>query len=219
MWIGLTSADMPILEMLGYGWQSIYLTMATYTKLCGILPYLIYLLSMTIHETSNWMPRRRYMYRQPCRTEYNSDHYSRDQIKCRTAEITSRIQWLLQYGIQCHICFEVTSPTILPNEIPTQTRRFRATQLRWQLTTAIDFRIKPFQSMFPTKLYGISRRQSNDFQRGGWPYQKLKQPLPQTITVPEMQERHTVRSIHQLGMLAAASVPGHESTSGLRERQ
>jgi len=45
------------------------------------------------------------------------------------------------------------------------------------------------------------------------------QPLPQTITVPEVQERYTVTSIHQLGMLAAASVPGHESTSGLREQQ
>jgi len=64
------------------------LSMAIYTKLCGILPYLIYLLSMTmtIYETSNCVQRCRYTYRRPCRTEYNPDYYSRDQIKCRMAE-------------------------------------------------------------------------------------------------------------------------------------
>ena len=56
-------------------------------------------------------------------------------------------------------------------------------------------------------------------RRSGSPYWNLKQPLPQTITIPEAQERCTIRSIHQLRRLAAASAPGHESTSGLRERQ
>jgi len=45
------------------------------------------------------------------------------------------------------------------------------------------------------------------------------QPLPQTITVPEVQERITVKCIHQLRKLAAASAPGDESTSGLREKR
>jgi len=59
------------------------LNMAIFTKLCGILPYLIYLLSvtMTIYETSNCVQRCRYTYQQPCRTEYNPDYYSSDHIK------------------------------------------------------------------------------------------------------------------------------------------
>jgi len=102
------------------------LTMATYTKLCGNLPYLIYLLPMTIYETSNWMPRRRYMYRLPCRTEYNPDYYSRDQIKCRTAEITMQITMpiTMPYLFRSYI----TENTI-PNKIPTQTRRSRTTTM------------------------------------------------------------------------------------------
>ena len=40
-----------------------------------------------------------------------------------------------------------------------------------------------------------------------------------TITVPEAQERSTMRYIHQLRRLAAASAPRDESTSVLRERR
>jgi len=74
----------------------------------------------------------------------------------------------------------ITIPNTMPNllrsyitenpiltEIPTQTWRSEATQLRWQLTTANrlrnEHRIKPFQSIFPTKPYEISRRRSNGF--------------------------------------------------------
>ena len=114
----------------------------------------------------------------------------------------------------------ITENTI-PKEVPTQTRRSRATQLQWQLTTTNRLqnqpRIKPFQSIFPTKPYVISRRRSNDFQKRGMTVPE-SQPLPQTNTVPEVQERSTVRYIHQLRRLAAASAPGDESTSGRRER-
>jgi len=72
--------------------------------------------------------------------------------------------------------------------------------------------------MFPTKQSEISRRQSNHFEKKGMTIVE-SQPLPQTITVPEVQEWCTVWSIHQLQTLAAATVPRHESTSGLREWQ
>ena len=102
-------------------------TMAVYTRLCGILPYRIYLLFMTIYETSKWAPRLRYTYGQPCHAMYNDDHYSRGQIKSRMAENTmpNTMPNLLQsYD---------TENTIL-NEIPTQTPRSRAAQPRWQLS-------------------------------------------------------------------------------------
>jgi hypothetical protein len=73
--------------------------------------------------------------------------------------------------------------------------------------------------MFPTKLYEISRRRSNDFQKRGITVPESQTTPTTKITVPEVQERCTVRSIHQLRRLAAASAPGHESTSGLRERR
>ena len=73
-----------------------------------------------------------------------------------------RLQCRLQNQIHCHICFEVTIPRIHLNKILTQSRGSRAAQLRWQLTNAIDFRIKPFQPIFPTKRSGIGSRWSND---------------------------------------------------------
>jgi hypothetical protein len=44
----------------------------------------------------------------------------------------------------------------------------------------------------------------------------LQQPLPQTITVPEVQERSTVKRIHQCRRLAVANAEGEESTNVLR---
>jgi hypothetical protein len=111
----------------------------------------------------------------------------------------------------------ITENTI-PNEIPTQTRRSRHTQLRCHMTTTNHVRIKPFQSIFPTKPHEIRRRQSNNCQKRGMTVPE-SQPLLQTITVPEVQERSTGRYIHQLRRLAAACAPGDESTSGLRERR
>ena len=43
-----------------------------------------------------------------------------------------------------------------------------------------------------------------------------QQPLPQTITVPEVQERSTMKRIHQYRRLAVASAQGEESTNVLR---
>jgi len=169
------------------------------------------------------MPRCRYTYRHPYRTEYNPDYYSRDQIKCRMAEITMPITMPNTIpNTMPNLLRSYIPENTVPNEIPTQTRRSRATQLRWQLTTANrlrnQHRFKPFQLIFPTKPYDISRRRSNDFQKRGMTVPE-SEPLPQTITVPEVQERSTMRYIHQLRRLAAASAPGDESTSGLRERR
>ena len=46
-----------------------------------------------------------------------------------------------------------------------------------------------------------------------------QQPLLQTITVPEVQERSTVKPIYQYGRMAAASEHGEEATIVLRERR
>jgi len=141
------------------------------------------------------MRRCRYPYRPPCRTKYNPDYYSRDQIKCRMADITTPNS------------MPITMPNTMPNlsrsyiientilkAVLTQTRRSQATQLQWQLTTTNRHRnqpgIKPFQSIFPTKPYDISRWRSNDFQKRGMtvpesqpyrkqlPYRKCKNEAP-----------------------------------------
>jgi hypothetical protein len=62
------------------------------------------------------MPRCRYMYRLPCRTEYNSDYYSRDQIKCCTAEIT------MPYTMQ--ITIPSTMPYLCQSYITENTREY-----------------------------------------------------------------------------------------------
>jgi hypothetical protein len=129
--------------------------------------------------------RCRYTYRRPCRAEYNPDYYSRDQIKCRMAEITmsNTVPIKIPNTMPNLLRSYITENTI-PNEIPTQTRRSRATQLRWQLTTTNrlrnQHRIKPFQSIFPTKQNEISRRRSNDFQKRGMTIPE-SQPLPQQL--------------------------------------
>ena len=145
--------------------------MEIYKKLCEILPYLTYLLSMTFYKTSNWVQRCKYAYGQPFRTEYNPDNYSRHRIKCHMVEITMPNTML-------NLVPSYITENTIPNEIPTQTRLSRATELRWQWTTINHIWnqhwIKPFQSIFPTKPYEISRTQSNDFQKRG-------------MTVPEAQ--------------------------------
>jgi len=46
-----------------------------------------------------------------------------------------------------------------------------------------------------------------------------QQPLQRTIAVQEVQDRRTVKCIHQQQQLAAANALGEEATSGLRERR
>jgi len=50
------------------------------------------------------------------------------------------------------------------------------------------------------------------FRKRGMTVPESQTTLPQTITVPEVQERSTVRYIHQLRRLAAASAPRDELT-------
>jgi len=69
-----------------------------------------------------------------------------------------------------------------------------------------------------TRPYEVRYRQSNDFQMRGMTVPE-SQSIPQTITVPEVQERSTVTCIHQLRRIPAANAPGDESTGGLRERR
>jgi hypothetical protein len=138
--IGLTTADMHIPEMhrcsetddnQSPDYSNIY-------DLIWNLPYLIYFLSMTmiVNVTSNWILRYRYMYRRPCRTEYNTglllkrqNHapYGRDFNADYNTEYNA--EWLQIY---------ITENTI-PNEILTQTRPSQATELRWQLMTINQF--------------------------------------------------------------------------------
>jgi len=60
--------------------------------------------------------------------------------------------------------------------------------------------------------------QSNDFQNWGMTGPESR-PLPQSITIPNVQERCTLRYIHQLKWIEVANAPGDELTSGLRERR
>jgi hypothetical protein len=115
------------------GWQSIDSTMVIYMKLCENLAYLICLLliTMIICDASNWMPRCRYTYWRPCHTEYNSDYYSRDQIKCSMAEIrmpntmpNTTPNWIP------NLFWSYTTEYTILNKIPTQTRRSRAMELQ-----------------------------------------------------------------------------------------
>ena len=178
---------------------------------------------MIIYETSNWMPRCWYIYQRPCRTKYNPDYYSRDQSKCRMADITTpNTMPITMPNTMPNLSQSYIIENTIPKEVPTQTPRSRATQLWWQLTTTNRLwnqpRMKPFQSIFPTKPYEISRQWSNDSEKRGMTVPE-SQPLPQTITVLEVPERSTVRYIHQLRRPAAACAPGNEWTSGLRERR
>jgi len=175
MWSRLTRADMHI-RVMHYCLETDVnqsLTMATYTKLCGIPPHLIYLLLMTIYETSNWVQRERYMYRPPCLTEYNPDYYSRDRIKYLTAEITMQVTIpnTMTISIQNTMPYLFRRYITMPNKIPTQAARSWAAQLQWQLTTTNRLRyqpqIKPFQSEFHMRLYLISRRWYNEFKNRG----------------------------------------------------
>jgi len=126
MRIGFMSTDMPIPVILGDGWQSIFDYGNIHEIVCNST--LSKILLMTIYETSNWMPRCGYMCQLPCCTEYNPDHYSRDQIKCWTAEITlpitlpnthqQKIKWHSQYSehfeIQVHL-FSIMQCTLAGN--------------------------------------------------------------------------------------------------------
>ena len=142
--------------------------------------------------------------------------YGRDHNPDFNAEITMpittpntmmiTIRNIIPYLFQRYI-----TENSIPNKIPTLTQRSWTTQLQWQLTTANRCSLWSYMRFVASRATTI--------KKGGWLYQNLKQPLPQTIPVPEVQERSSVRHIQLLRRLAAANGPGHESTSGLRERR
>ena len=141
MWIGLVSANMPIPDMFGDGWQST-VNIASYSKFCGILPCLIYLLSMTIYETSNWVLRWKWkLNRRPCRTEYNPDYYSRAQIKCH-------IQCRLQYGITMLVTMQMTSQIAMP--VTMQITMPVSMQITMQIRMPVTMQITILNSMMIT---------------------------------------------------------------------
>jgi hypothetical protein len=124
---------------------------------------------------------------------------------------------------------EITIPIIMPNVLQViLTRILSRKRFRLRLRDSelhihdgnrrlqIDFPSTPFQSIFPTKPYEISRPRSNVFQvsddRTGIP------TTAATSAVLEVQERSTVRFIRHLKRLAAADAPGDKFSSGLRER-
>jgi len=122
----------------------------------------------TIQETKSSAVRQRLQFRLQCR------------LQCR-------IQWRLQYGLQCHICFEVTLPRILPN-------RSRLILSNPGLHNYDDnWRLQSTSESTPSNRYSLRSHMiivaggATTFKRGGWLYRNLKQSLPQTITVPEVQ--------------------------------
>jgi len=150
---------------------------------------------MTIYVTSQWVQRSRDSYRWPCRTAYNPDYYSWHLIRCRVREITMPIK---RPSTMPNLLRSYITENTIPTDILTQTGRSQASQLRWQLMTTDQLRnqhrFKPFQLIFPTKPYELSRRRSDDFQQRGLTVPEL-QSLPQTITIPEAQERSTGTTI------------------------
>jgi hypothetical protein len=81
------------------------------------------------------------------------------------------IQWCLQYGIQCHICFEIKLLSWMISQPRLSNPELHNYDDNWWLQ--IDFRIKPFQSMCPKKPYEISHWWRNDLKRRKWLYRNL----------------------------------------------
>ena len=84
------------------------------------------------------------------------------------------------------------------NDIPTKSGRPRDAQLE----TAIDFRINTESSL--TNRYGILRSRmrlivggATTFKKRGMTISELRTTLLQTINIPEVLERRTVKCIHQ----------------------
>jgi len=124
-----------------------------------------------------------------------------------------RLQCRIQYRIQCRICYEVT----LPRTLSRMGSRLKLGNPELHNTMTIDD-YKSTSESSTSNQYSLRRHMrlvaggATTFKRGGWPCRNRKQPLTQTITVPEVQERSTVRFIHQLRRLAVASAPRDEST-------
>ena len=82
--------------------------------------------------------------------------------------IQCRLQCRVQCRVQCRIWYEVIVRTIvfrMRSRLRLGDPELRNKDDNWRLQ--INFRIKPFQLVFPTKPYQISRWWSNDIQQEG----------------------------------------------------
>jgi hypothetical protein len=93
-------------------------------------------------------------------------------------------------GIQS---YEIT----MPNAMPTQPRRSRHCRCYCKNQLPNQHRMKPDDELIWDRKtpYEISCRRSNDFQKEGNDRTGLRTTLPQTITVPDVQERSTAKRI------------------------
>jgi hypothetical protein len=129
--------------------------------------------------------RCRYTYRRPCRTDYNPDYYSRDQIKCRMAETTmpNTLPNTMPNTMPNLLRSYITENTIL-NEIPTQTRRSRATQLR-----SIDD-CKSTSESSPSNRYSL-RSRMRLVAGGATTFKKRGMTVPESQTTPTANNYRT----------------------------
>jgi len=173
MLIGLTSADMPITEIYGDGWQSRIDNpeIWSYLEFCSIYYPSIRLQSKRL--SIEWLDAA------ICAVYFAVQSAIPTTIEeTKPSAIWQIIQCPIQFSVQsqfqCQIEWDISSEVklwrILPNKFPTHTVWSPVTQQQRQLTTAIDFRINCFQIMLPTKPYQISHWRCNHFQRGGWLY-------------------------------------------------
>jgi len=212
-------------------WMIINLsTMAIYKKLCGILPYLIYLLWMTIYETSNWMPRCSYTYQRPCCTEYNPDNYGRGYINQPYGgeyNADYNADYNAYYNVDYNTKYNAKFVTKLyyweyyPECDPNSDSEISM----YASTIAIDDSKSTLEST-PNLTLPIDVAYKAEYDSLPAEQQSLNDGDDRTgiatattnTSCTGSAERSTVRYIHQLRRLAAASAPGDESSSGLKER-
>jgi hypothetical protein len=147
----------------------------------------------------------------PCRTKYILDYYPRDQLK----QLYGR-GYNTEYNAKfvTTLCYREYSPqggSDSDSAIPSYTT-----------TITIDD-YKSTSEPSPSNEYSLPGRMRFVVSGATIFYDEDDRTgiatTTATITVPEVQERSTVRYIHQLRRLAAASAPRDESTSVLRERR
>jgi len=160
-----------------------------------------------------WLYTQKYTYRWPCHTMYNPNYYSRDQIKCRMAEITMPntmpITMLLTMpNTMLNLLWSHHTDNTILNKITTQTWWSRGIRLQWQLMTINGLRnqppIKPFQWIFYKKKYDIGCRWSNDFLQEGVDCTGVATPTANNYRTRSARTKH--RETHSIIENASSSM-------------